>query len=210
MLFVLDSSHSIGYDLFKDVSVSLSHVVGHLCGDVQFGLLKFSSAAYLEFCFDCYSNDERDKLRDRIIKTEYLGHSSFTGYATRCANSFVFGESNSCGDHDGRCVDIIFVTDGRSSDRAFINVCDQVECLHRNPLISDRLNIYALNIGTSALDEAQCITKYSQLTDGSSPIFNFNSIDDLIIELNTVIRLIGQDQQKHRESASKLVYKCKG
>ena len=209
VLFVLDSSHSIGYDLFKEVSVSLSYFAKQLCGDVQFGLLKFSSHAYLEFCFDCYSSDERDKVQERIINTIYLGDSSFTGYATGCVNSFMFGESNSCGDHEGRCVDIIFVTDGQSSDRASsINVCDQVECLHRNPRISDRLNIYALNIGDSAMDEAECITRYSNLRDGSSPIFNFKSIYDMTIELNNVIRLISQDQQKHRKSASKLDYQC--
>ncbi len=209
VLFVLDSSYSVGYDLFKDVSISLSHLVEHLCGDVQFGLLKFSSGAYLEFCFDCYSNDERDKLRDRIINTEYRGQSSYTGYATLCANRFMFGESNSCGNHEGRCVDIIFVTDGQSSDRAFVNVCDHVECLHRNPIISDRLKIYVLNIGMSAFEEARCITKHSKRRDGSLPVFNFDSIEDLIMELNNVVRLIVQDQQKHRESASKFVYQCR-
>ncbi len=208
VLFVVDSSHSIGSDLFREISLSLSHFVKHLCGDIQFGLLKFSTNAFLEFCFDCYSNSQRDELQTRITQTEYSGYSSFTGYATRCANSFMFDESNSCGNHEGRCVDIVFVTDGRSSDRRYINVCDQVECLHKNPLISDRLNVYVVNIGDTATDEAKCMTKYSKLRDGTPPIFHFKSINDLIIELNTVVRLIGQDQQKHRENASKLDYQC--
>ena len=209
VLFVVDSSHSVGYDLFKEISSSLSHFVKHLCGNVQFGLVKYSSAAYLEFCFDCFSNNEREKLQERIINMKYLGHTSFTGYATRCVNSFMFDGSGSCGEHDGRCVDIIFVTDGLSSDRAFINVCDQVECLHRNPHISDKLNIYALNIGDSAQEEAECITKYSnKLRDGSPPIFNFDSVDDLIVQVNKMIRAFGVDQYKLRESGKKPEYQC--
>ncbi len=208
VLFVVDSSHSVGSDLFREISVSLSHFVKHLCGNIQFGLLKFSTNTFLEFCFDCYSNSQRDELQNRIIQTEYSGYSSFTGYATRCANSFVFDESNSCGNHKGRCIDIVFVTDGRSSDRKYIDVCDQVECLHKNPSISKQLNVYVVNIGDSATNETRCMTKYSNLRDGTPPIFHFNSIDDLIIELNSIVRLIGQDQQKHRESARKLDYQC--
>ena len=85
-------------------------------------------------------------------------------------------------------------------------MCDQVECLQRNPHISDKLNIYVLNVGDSAQKETECITRYSKLWDGSSPIFNFDSIDDLMV--NKMIRAFGVDQYKFGESGKKPEYQC--
>ena len=206
VLFVVDASGSIGETLFQDISVSLSHLVKNLCGDIQFGLLKFSSGAYLEFCFDCYSNNQREELQSRIRNTKYVGHSSFTGYATKCAHNFMF--DSSCGQHDDRCIDIVYVTDGESSDRLFFDVCEEIECMHKNPAISEKLKVYAIGVGGNLQGEIDCITKYSKLRDNSQPIFSFENLDDLIVELNMMIREIELEQHKYRVSGQKPKYQC--
>ena len=191
---MVDSSGSIGEKLFREVSNGLSRVVKDLCGDIQFALLKYSIGSFVEFCFDCYKNDERDKLRTRIKNTEYIGYASFTGYATTCANNFMFNEH--CGQHNGRCIDIVYLTDGESNDRSYFNVCDQIECLHKNPAISDRLKVYAVGVDAAVQDELKCITRFSKRPDESHPVFEFENLDKLIAELNKMLKEIGMEQHE--------------
>lgn len=198
VLFVVDSSGSIGEKLFSEVSKGLSRVVKDLCGDIQFALLKYSIGSFVEFCFDCYQNNERDQLRTRIKNTEYIGYASFTGYATTCVNNFMF--NNHCGQHDGRCIDIVYLTDGESSDSSYFNVCDQIKCLHKNPAISDRLKVYAIGVGGAVQDELKCITRYSKRQDESHPIFQFDNLHKLIAELNRMFKEIEKEQHEFWKS----------
>ena len=56
VLFVLDSSGSIGGRAYTRMKQVLAKLTPLFCRKVKFAMMTFSSKLNLEFCFDCFEN----------------------------------------------------------------------------------------------------------------------------------------------------------
>ncbi len=191
ILFVIDSSGSIGKEIFSGELINSVGTIGRItCGDTKFALLKFSSETYLEFCFDCYdhSNNGRESLIRRILQTKFLGGGTNTGAAVSCAGNFMLKEDCGFIMSENRCIDIVIITDGQSNGP--YNVCQQIDCLHRSPL-APFLKIHAIGIGTAASEELSCIEKHTTTQyDGGDSFFKYKNLKDLVVSLKIARRNI--------------------
>ena len=181
ILFLLDTSGSIGTDNFRKVKNSISKFVKLVCRPVKIAVMTFNHNYHLEFCFDCHGNTchERANTAQAIQNIQYRGGNTHTAGAARCACNFLL--SQSCGlDPSANCIDVVFITDGRSNDPTR-EICREVECLHNHAGV----NTYAVGIGNRVLQsELDCITE-SSLING---IFNYRSIDEFNAAINRVVQ----------------------
>ena len=56
VLFVLDTSGSIGTTQFTRMKNALSKLPGLFCKQVKFAVITFSTFVHREFCFNCFEN----------------------------------------------------------------------------------------------------------------------------------------------------------
>ena len=160
ILFVLDTSGSIGPYDFEMMTETLSKLVHRFCKPIKIAAMTFSgshsSSSHMhssEFCFNCYDNDcdGRDNARDAMRNITYRGGLTFTGGATYCVCNFML--TPACGFPDlvrprngeVRCLDVVYLTDGKSNGP--IPVRDAVNCLYN--LENTDLNVYAIGIGNN-------------------------------------------------------------
>ena len=131
VLFVLDTSGSIGQQDFQRMTNALSTLTPFFCAPVQFALMTFSSRRWLEFCFDCFDNTlaGQNATRQAIANTVYHGGSTHSGKAARYACNELINMQK-CGLFPSSCIDVVFITDGQSNGP--LNVCEEVKCLHDN------------------------------------------------------------------------------
>ena len=174
VLFVLDTSGSIGPQSFKRMTTALSTLTHFFCAPVQFALMTFNQKRWLEFCFNCFENtlDGRIAAGQAIANTVYRNEGSgatHSGKAVRCACNELINIQK-CGLFQSSCIDVVFVTDGQSNGP--LNVCEEVKCLHDNQFRT--INTYAIGIKNFRESEIQCISKYSN----SETVFSFDSFDE--------------------------------
>ena len=181
ILFLLDTSGSIGSSDFTKVKDSISKFVKLVCRPVKIAVMTFNHDYKLEFCFDCYGNTCQERLNTatKIQNIPYRGGWTHTAGAARCACNVLL--SRSCGlDPYANCIDVVFITDGRSNDPTR-EICSEVSCLHKRPGV----NTYAIGIGNSVLQsELNCITESSN----NQGIFNFQSVDEFNNAIIEVVR----------------------
>ena len=157
VLFMLDTSGSIGSENFENMTRSLSKLVRHFCRPIKIAAMIFSHERHLQFCFNCHDNTcTGRKAAARAVKDiRYRGGSTHTALATKCACDTIL--STSCGfNTTAACLDVIYVTDGYSND-PYRSVCPTVRCLHdRN---NTDVKVYAFGIGDNVNEtELACIT----------------------------------------------------
>lgn len=170
LLFILDSSGSIGSDDFSRVTEAIGNITAFFCDKVQVALMTFDNLFYLEFCFNCYDNDARGRssLSQAIKNTPYRDGYTWSASAVKCACIDLLQES--CGlPQDAECLDVVFITDGRSNDM-YLDVCEEVQCLH-----SRSINTYAVGVGDINPDEIQCIHNSTE-----PGILTLDDVDDLV------------------------------
>ena len=183
-----------------------------MCHKIQVAAMTFSMGANLEFCFNCYNNDERNMTADAIRNIRYdesRSGSTHTGVATKCiyrTRMLDTSPDSECGlRKDSDCIDIIYLTDGGSYGPLSRSMfCEEVACLRRNDEICDRLKVYAFGIGEDLRqDELECIGE-----NNADTLFNFASFDDLDDVLKVATEtinkpgskeecLVGIDAEKH-------------
>ena len=157
VLFMLDTSGSIGSENFESMTRSLSKLVRHFCRPIKIAAMIFNHERHLQFCFNCYDNTctGRKDAANAVKDIRYHAGLTHTASATQCACDTIL--SPSCGfDTTAACLDVIYVTDGHSND-PYRSVCPTVRCLH------DRRNtdmkVYAFGIGDNVNEtELACIT----------------------------------------------------
>ena len=176
MLFVLDTSGSIGPAQFQRVQAAIGLLPSLFCRQVKFAVMTFSHYVNLEFCFNCFENtfDGRTKVTDAIKGIKYRGGGTHTAGTSRCVCEEILQPA--CGiDVYPDCLDVVFITDGKSNDPS-LEICTEVKCLH------SRLGIdtYAIGINSGSgftptynKAELDCITNYGDLTSA----FEFESFD---------------------------------
>ena len=183
ILFMLDTSGSIGSADFQRMTASLSRLVALMCKPVRIAAMTFNHDYKVEFCFNCFDNTcgGRGKMMNAMYNIPYRSGWTHSGGAARCACDFLL--TLTCGiDPRASCIDVVFITDGRSNDPAR-DVCTEIQCLHNR----FGVNTYAIGIRNYRQSELDCITKASN----SMSIFNYNTFDEFSASLASVIaRLI--------------------
>lgn len=165
VLFLLDTSGSIGENDFTKAKIALSNLIKLFCKPIQVAVLSFNHEYKLEFCFNCHENDNngRYKTATAIRDIEYRSGFTHTGGAAKCVCDQVLHPS--CGlPSKADCIDVVFITDGKSNDPSR-EICNEVQCLHNRKGV----NTYAIGINNYNEDELECIAKTSNLLN----IFKF-------------------------------------
>ena len=193
VLFVLDTSGSIGPSQFNRVKIAVANLTTLFCKQVQLALITFSSTVNLEFCFDCFQNtySGRQDAQSAIKSAPYRGGGTNTAGTARCICEDLI--HSSCGIDPGpiltlspACVDVVFITDGKSNDRD-LDVCQEVRCLHNRYGV----NTYAIGINSGngfqpTYDQAEleCIDHYSDAISA----FNYESFSDFEDSIRSITR----------------------
>ena len=175
ILFVLDTSGSIPEATFNMVTSVLSNLVLFFCNPIKISVMTFDHEYYVEFCFNCYDNTCAGRLAARTAMTniDYDFNRSGTRYthtggAAQCVCDFMLDLT--CGlPPTANCIDVIFLTDGRSNDPNR-NVCQDIRCLHNRFGVTT----YAIGIANALQSELECI---SDADPGEYHLFNFDTFD---------------------------------
>ena len=182
VLFVLDSSGSIGQSNFDDIKNSTATLVPLFCGEIRVALINFSSKIKLEFCFNCYEDNiwGRIAASEAINNIEYMGGLTKTGETAKCICDKVLNKE--CGISTmPDCLRVIFITDGKSNDPKH-KVCEEIKCLHKMTGVST----IALGIKGHDKDEIRCITEASD----DSQIFEYKTFEEFKKSINELIETI--------------------
>ena len=118
---------------------------------------------------------------------------TYTGEAARCICDELL--DTSCGiSEDPSCLDVVFITDGRSNGRR--QICDEVKCLHRK----EGINTFAIGINGFVQAELDCIA------DGSDRLsaFEFNSFNAFERAIDDVIHRLGDEISTNPQSCAAL------
>lgn len=180
ILFLLDTSGSIGSYNFSRITETIGNISAHFCSQVQVAVMTFNHHFHLEFCFNCYDNDPigRRSLSQAIKNIQYREGLSYAAGAARCACVDLLHES--CGlPQDAECLDIVLITDGYPND-PFLNICKEIQCLHNRSL-----NTYALGIGSFNEEKIQCIQNSNEFS-----IFQFGDLDELERVFEDIIAIL--------------------
>jgi hypothetical protein len=189
ILFVLDTSGSVGKANFDKVTSVLSELVLFFCSPIKIAVMTFDHEYFAEFCFDCFDNscggrvDARQAFLDIDYKYDRTGTRwTHTAGAAQCACDFML--TSTCGlPPDAGCIDVVFITDGRSND-PHLDVCQEVRCLHRRY----GTTTFALGIGHPNPAELECI---SDADENTFHIFNFQNFDKFeLVFLELVDKLL--------------------
>ena len=183
ILFMLDTSGSIGQDNFEAMTSTLGRLVPLFCRPIRIGVMTFNHEYYVEFCFDFYDNkcQGREDAGDAISEIDYRSGNTHTGGAVQCACDFML--SPDCGLPPGAsCIDVVVITDGLSNGPR--PVCDQVQCLH------DRYGVetYAIGIGIANQIELDCISNH---TSDPFNLFAFESFANFQSNLTVLLTMLG-------------------
>ena len=180
ILFVLDTSGSIGRGSFTIMTTAVSTLVTLFCVPTQFAVMTFDSRLGLEFCFNCFDNslNGRRAAGQAISNSMYCGGFTRTGEAARCVCSELLDRFK-CGLWLDSCIDVVFITDGKSNGN--LPVCREVQCLHNHP--SRYINTYAIGINNYNAAEIRCISSYS---NSEQTVFGFESFNAFVGYLNNV------------------------
>ena len=183
ILFLIDTSGSIGNETFHQFTEALSNITTYFCKTVRVAVMTFSHDFYLEFCFD--SHDTLTDVSEAIKDIEYHRGNTHTGGAVQCACRELLNER--CGlPESTECLDIVLITDGQSND-PHLEICEEIQCLHNRSL-----NTYVMGIGDVNDDELQCIQK----SDNEISIFKFVSYDEVIEVFNDAVGMLKSKQAK--------------
>ena len=95
LLFMLDTSGSIGNDAFTRMTANLSELVFYFCGNTKIAAMTFGSHIYHEFCFNCEDINKVERIQEAIQNIPYHGGLTYTGEALKCACDNIL--TKSCG-----------------------------------------------------------------------------------------------------------------
>ena len=192
ILFVLDSSGSIGVTDFNRTIALLSQLVPLFCYPIKIAVMTFDHEYFVEFCFDEYDNTALGRILagDAISNIQYIreGQGSsvrwtHTAGAAQCVCNYML--TGVCGlPVSTGCIDVVFLTDGQSNDPT-LQICKEIRCLH------DRrgVNVFAIGIGNFFMRELQCISD-DDLGLDDYHVFDFLSFNEFEEEFNTLLHLL--------------------
>ena len=186
MLFLLDTSGSIGRTDFQRMTAAISKLVRLFCKPIKVAIMTFNHEFNLEFCFNCHENTcgGRTSMRDSILGIQYRGGSTHTASATKCACDFLLSET--CGlDSHANCISVVYITDGQSNDPN-LEVCQEINCLHNR----FGVRTFAFGIDNYDENELRCIGQNSD----STSIFRYESFNDFEASLQSATDRLVEDR----------------
>ena len=190
VLFILDTSGSIGNASFQDVKQILADISATLCDNLRVALLTFGHEFNLEFCFKCYNN--RNDIFGAIRNTVYRhGSSTRTTAATRCACQTML--TTECGLPQGvhtPNIDVVYLTDGQHNGHCTgTTLADELDCFHSDTRLN--INTYAIGIGRASLDSVHAMAKVRDPDDAH--VFNVDTFADLKVLFALILDLLSSD-----------------
>ena len=175
LLFMLDTSGSIGNKTFTRMVKKLSELISFFCGNTKVAAMTFGSHVYHEFCFKCNSIN---RIKEAIANIPYHGGWTHTGEAVKCACDNIL--TIPCGLPKRReyriCpapIDVVIVTDGNSNGE--LDVCEEAKCLHSHPLYD--ISTYSIGVGVRSNEyELNCIED----PDNDDDVNHFINVDNFV------------------------------
>ena len=159
VLFVLDTSGSIPDSDFEAMNDALGCLLPLFCNPIKVAVMTFGNDFYMEFGFDCHGNTCQDRKAAAAAIgaiTHRRGRRTLTGGAVQCVDELLTNRqiANFSIDEDTRCLDVVFITDGRSNGP--LDVCHEI---NQSRLLSDRrVKLHSIGIGNVNENEINCLS----------------------------------------------------
>ena len=180
VLFILDSSGSIGSSGFTMMKEVLTNLLPLFCGNTLFGVMSYGSRLERDICFNCDQTD-RSKLYQALRSIVFHNAGATrSGDAIQCACDYML--SRSCGyfNEPNSITDVIFLTDGQSNSGK--DVCVAAKCF------ADGVNVVPIGVGNNIdFDELECIEGNNS---AAGHIFDVNNIAGLQTLQEEVVQYI--------------------
>ena len=180
MLYILDTSGSIGQTNFKNMTNVMAQFSLFYCKGTKIAAMSYSSNIYKNYCFNC--DQTGTVARYNAIKDiPYYGGLTASGNAIQCACDYMLdspcGFSKITGQNAPE-VDVIFITDGRSNRGS--NPCSAANCWSS----FYNINVFPIGIGSGVdYQELDCIK--GGIQNGANP-FNLKDFQELLTLLAKV------------------------
>ena len=194
LLFMLDTSSSIGIGNFSGIVNSLSRLVSMFCSNTKVAAVTFGSHVYHEFCFNCYNN--HITISKAMKSIPYHGGSTHTGTAIKCACEEML--SIPCGlptrNEYQRCpapIDVIIITDGKSNGP--LDVCKEAKCLHQQPFYD--INTFTIGVNHADVKELNCMLDQNKLN--ANHLFDMRDSNELQQFLQNVVQYLTTPNPQH-------------
>ena len=186
VLYILDSSGSIGEDVFKNMTDIMAQFSLFYCKGTKIAAMSYSSSVYRNFCFNC--DQTATVTRYNAIKNiDYLNGATATGDAIQCACDYML--NSPCGfprltGQNAPELDVIILTDGRSNRGR--NVCSAANCWSS----FYNINVFPIGVGGRVnYQELDCIK--GSTVNGANP---FNLRD--FVELRKLLEKVKKRSKK--------------
>ena len=177
ILYMLDTSGSIGRDRFMEMTCEVANLVKWFCKPIKIAAMTFGDTFSREMCFDEYDNtcDGRSDAKAEMKSIPYRGGLTHTA----CALDFTFTniiEADDCGaDLTDGCLTIVVITDGQSNGCG--DVCQKVQYYKQ---LHD-FEIYTIGIGNTNQAELECISDNTP-----EHIFHFSDFQEFTTRLDQI------------------------
>ena len=128
VLYILDSSGSIGVNNFTNMTNVMAEFSLLYCSGTKIAAMSYSDTVHKNYCFNC--DQTNTSIRYKVIKSiSFLGQNTASGDAIQYACDHML--NSPCGfprisGQNAPEVDVIFITDGRSNQGK--NVCKAAKC----------------------------------------------------------------------------------
>ena len=180
VLYILDSSGSIGRTNFKKMTNVVAQFSLFYCPGTKIAVMSYSSYVYKNYCFSCDQNNILTRY-NAIKSIPFLNNMTASGDAIQCACDYML--NSPCGfpratGENAPEVDVIFITDGHSNRGK--DVCTAANCWSS----FYNLNVFTIGIGNHInYQELDCIK--GDINNGCS-LFNLKDFKELLTLLTDV------------------------
>jgi hypothetical protein len=180
ILFVLDTSGSIGQVNFARITRVLADLTALFCKGIRIAVMTFDHEYYVEFCFDEYGDGQIDQAANDIRDIPYIREGqppgtrwTHTAGAAQCACEYMLTPTCGLTDPAADCINVVFITDGQANDPT-LDVCTEIRCLHQRRGV----NTFAIGIGIRDYQRLECM-RDDDLELDEYHLFKFGSVTDL-------------------------------
>jgi uncharacterized protein YegL len=153
VLFILDTSGSIGRKNFKKVRGVVAKISRRLCDYLKMAVITYDDWINLEFCFNCY--DTRSEIFDAINRIRYRrGPRTHTTDAIKCGCDILRTKCNLPNGINTPNIDVVVLTDGEHNGPCRSKLSQEIKCLTTDKDGNKRDNIktYAIGIGSANIE----------------------------------------------------------
>ena len=197
VLFIVDTSGSIGSGVFESVKRVIADISENLCDYLKVALITYSDDINLEFCFNCNNNNRRD-IKNAILRAQYRGGFTHTTDAITCACEEIL--TSRCGLPQSGIftpnIDVVLLTDGHHNGPCRNNLDRELQCFHGK----SNINTFGIGIGSADHESVVKLTKGNG--DHIFRVDNFQELQDLLQAIKFLLDLKGPDGNP--------VYDCAG